>query len=180
MKLKPNKLNPARRVSLLGLFFAVALVLSVFEAGLPPLAFLPPGAKLGLANIAVMYCLVFLGMREALMLAVAKAFFVFLMRGGVSWIMSGAGSISAVLVMAVVFKAFGRERTDVILVSIIGAITFNMAQLLTICILFANLTFLLSLYLPLLVLFGAAAGFASGTLLKLLLPILNKTFGKIL
>lgn len=50
-----------RRVALMGLLFALSVVLSFLEGTLTPLLGLPPGVKLGLANVVVMYALFFLG-----------------------------------------------------------------------------------------------------------------------
>ena len=52
-----------RRVALMGLLFALSVVLSFLEGTLTPLLGLPPGVKLGLANVVVMYALFFLGQR---------------------------------------------------------------------------------------------------------------------
>ena len=43
------------RVALTGLLAALALALSFLEGLLQPLPMMPPGAKLGLSNIASMY-----------------------------------------------------------------------------------------------------------------------------
>ena len=48
-----------RRVALLGMLFALAMVLSWLEGLVTPLLGLPPGVKPGLANIVVMYALLF-------------------------------------------------------------------------------------------------------------------------
>ena len=55
-----------RRVALMGLLFALSVVLSFLEGTLTPLLGLPPGVKLGLANVVVMYALFFLGRGSAL------------------------------------------------------------------------------------------------------------------
>ena len=47
--------GPARRVAVTGLLAALALTLSLLEGMLPPVPVLPPGAKLGLSNLAVMF-----------------------------------------------------------------------------------------------------------------------------
>ena len=54
-----------RRVALMGLLFALSVVLSFLEGTLTPLLGLPPGVKLGLANVVVMYALFFLGRGSA-------------------------------------------------------------------------------------------------------------------
>ena len=49
----------------MGLLFALSVVLSFLEGTLTPLLGLPPGVKLGLANVVVMYALFFLGRGSA-------------------------------------------------------------------------------------------------------------------
>ena len=65
-----------RRIALSGLLFALAMALSFIEGTLT-IPGLLPGMKLGLANIVVMYALFFMGPRQALVLDVLKALFVF-------------------------------------------------------------------------------------------------------
>lgn len=67
-----------RRVALMGLLFALSVVLSFLEGTLTPLLGLPPGVKLGLANVVVMYALFFLGRGSAFTLVLLKSFFVLL------------------------------------------------------------------------------------------------------
>lgn len=88
-----------RRIALLGLLFAVSLVLSFLEGLIPPLPAMPPGVKLGLANIVVMYSLICLDFRSALTLTALKGLSAFLMRGAISACMSLAGSLVSALAM---------------------------------------------------------------------------------
>ena len=81
-----------RRVALMGLLFALSVVLSFLEGTLTPLLGLPPGVKLGLANVVVMYALFFLGRGSAFTLVLLKSFFVLLTRGA----MAGALSLGVV------------------------------------------------------------------------------------
>ena len=66
-----------RHIALSGLLFALAMALSFIEGTLV-IPGLLPGMKLGLANIVVMYALFFMGPRQALVLDILKALFVFL------------------------------------------------------------------------------------------------------
>ena len=61
--------SAARRVAVTGLLGALALALSFLEGLLPPVPVLPPGAKLGLSNIAVLYAVQCLGFWPALGIA---------------------------------------------------------------------------------------------------------------
>ena len=56
----------ARKVALLGMLSAVAVALSWLEGMLAPLPGMPPGAKLGLSNVATMLAATTLGPGSAL------------------------------------------------------------------------------------------------------------------
>ena len=62
-----NRSNNVRRIALSGMLFALAMALSVLE-GFLVLPGLLPGMKLGLANVVVMYALLFMGAWQALVL----------------------------------------------------------------------------------------------------------------
>ena len=81
-----------RHIALSGLLFALAMALSFIEGTLV-IPGLLPGMKLGLANIVVMYALFFMGPRQALVLDVLKALFVFLVSGFTAGaVLSSAGA----------------------------------------------------------------------------------------
>ena len=95
-----------RHIALSGLLFALAMALSFIEGTLV-IPGLLPGMKLGLANIVVMYALFFMGPRQALVLDVLKALFVFSgvrLHGGLSLAVRRAfvpcGDVGAVLSFA--------------------------------------------------------------------------------
>ena len=81
-------------ITTMGLFFALALVLSALEGLLPPMPFLPPGVKLGLSNIVTMYCLLYLGAGSAYAVVVLKSAFVFITRGATAFFMSFCGGLA--------------------------------------------------------------------------------------
>ena len=60
------------RVAFTGLLAALALSFSFLEGLIPPIPVLPPGAKLGLSNIVVLYAAGSLGLPAALFLACLK------------------------------------------------------------------------------------------------------------
>ena len=82
--------NKTHSIALSGLLFALAMALSFIEGTLV-IPGLLPGMKLGLANIVVMYALFFMGPKQALVLDVLKAFFVFLVSGWTEGFLSLCG-----------------------------------------------------------------------------------------
>lgn len=85
-------------IALSGLLFALAMALSFVEGTLV-LPGLLPGMKLGLANIVVMYALFFMGPKQALVLDLLKALFVFLVSGWTAGFLSLCGGLLSLLVM---------------------------------------------------------------------------------
>ena len=83
----------ARRVALGGMLFALAIALSWLESCVTPLLGLMPALKLGLANIVVMYALLFLDTRSAAALVALKALFALLTRGVTAGALSACGGV---------------------------------------------------------------------------------------
>ena len=70
MEKKKNASQLARRTASMGLLLALALVLNMVEGMLPALPAMPPGVRLGLSNIVVLYCVLYLGRKDAFVIAV--------------------------------------------------------------------------------------------------------------
>lgn len=162
----------ARRVAFLGLMFSLAMVLSVLEWMLPVLPGLPPGIKLGLSNIVTMYALFFLGISDSFVLAVLKSLFVFLTRGAVAGLLSGAGGLLSVCVMLAGVKLASRRGIPYTLISVCGGIFHNLGQLLMVALLMDSAIALY--YLPVMLLSGFGMGLITGILLRTLLPHLRR------
>ena len=98
------------------MLFALAIALSYLESLVSPLLGLMPAIKLGLSNIVVMYALLFLRTRTALLLVVLKALFAFLTRGATAGFLSAGlivGGISCILsraLFAALPKQDGQQR----------------------------------------------------------------------
>ena len=117
-----------RHIALSGLLFALAMALSFIEGTLT-IPGLMPGMKLGLANIVVMYALFFMGPKQALVLDVLKALFVFLVSGFTAGFLSLCGGLLSLLVMWVLYYLLPVRPTWFIL-SVCGALAHNIGQLL--------------------------------------------------
>lgn len=158
----------ASKTALMGLLFALSLVLSFVESAFS--GFIPiPGIKLGLSNIVVMYCLFFLGKKEAYALAVLKAFFVFLTRGPVGAAMSLSGGILSVTVMLLLT----RERNP-LFVSVCGGLSHNVGQLAAASLFLSS--GMVFYYFPVLAVAGMGMGVFTGVTLRLLTPYFKNRF----
>ena len=76
----------------------------LFRGAAAPLPMMPPGAKLGLSNLATMYAADSLGLPSALFLAVFKGVFALLTRGGMAGLMSLSGGVISTVVMWLLLK----------------------------------------------------------------------------
>ncbi len=156
---------------LTSLIFAAALVLAVVENALPPLPIAVPGVKFGLSNIAVMYALFFLGRKQAYSIGILKAVFVFVTRGGIAGLLSLAGGILSITVMILLMVVF-RERISYLVISIFGAVFHNTGQFFVISVIYTGMN--MWAYFPLLLVSGVAAGIATSTLLRFIMPAMKR------
>lgn len=160
------KQNRTARLMLAALLSALTVVLSLLEGWLPPLPI--PGAKLGLANITVMYALCGVSMPCAVGVAVVKAAFA-LFRGPIACLMSTAGSALSLLLMALVHRLFG-DKLSFVGLGIVGAVAHNMGQwTVSYWLLGSAMTY----YAPLLLLLAIPAGILTGLVLNVLYPYLQ-------
>lgn len=154
------------RIACLSLLIAQSLALFLLE-GLLPLPFLPPGAKLGLANIVTLIALYALpSWRDALLLILVRTALASLFGGGPTvFLYSVSGGVLSLLAMALLK---GSRRFSVLGVSAAGGFFHNVGQLLL--AVFVMESSRLWLYLPVLgscgVLTGCLMGTLAGWLLK--------------
>ena len=157
------KRTNAYHVALTGMLFALALVLSVLESWITPLLGLAPGVKIGLANIVVMYALLCMNRRQALVLVVLKAA-----------LLSGCGGLVSLGVMCLLL--LGKQRPTLFILSAAGAIAHNVGQLCMAAVLLGS--GLALSYAPVLLVSGLVVGWLTGTLLRALLPSMQKALWK--
>ena len=156
------------RVAFTGLLAALAIALSFLEGLLPPLPLLPPGAKLGLSNLATMCAAQCLGLPSALFLAVFKGLFALFIRGGMAGLMSLSGGVISTVVMWLLLK---KANASLGVVGVCGALAHNAAQL---CAAYFLTSTSVLFYVPFLLVFGVLTGLLTGLVLKLTLKPLER------
>ncbi len=161
-----------RRLALTGMLFALALVLSLFEGALAGGLGLPPGVKPGLANVVVMFCLLSVSQRQALLLAVLKGGFALLTRGAIAGVLSLGGGLLSIAVM--VFLLWLPAKPSLLMVSVLGAMGHNVGQMLLVSLLFGQTVWV---YTPVLLISAILMGCLTALLLKALLPPLQGILG---
>lgn len=165
------KKNKVTRLAMLGVFTAVALVLSYVESLLPPIWTAVPGIKMGLPNIIIIILLYKLGIKEAALVSLIRVLFSsFLLFGsGMMLIYSVVGATLSLVLMAICKKL---NIFSTVGVSVVGGISHNLGQILVAIALFD--TTQLGYYMIVLSITGTIAGVFIGVAGALLLKRLEK------
>ncbi|NSW90830.1 MAG: Gx transporter family protein [Firmicutes bacterium] len=172
-------MGKTKKMVMLAIFTAQAIVLSIIENWIPlPIAL--PGIKLGLANIIVLTTIVFLGLKDAFILVILRTVISSLFTGGFTvFLFSIAGGILSTVVMNFMYyKTTG--LFSIIGISIAGAVMHNIGQLLMAGVIMKD--FSVMAYLPILILSGVIMGSFVGLCSNYLIKALKRTniFQKIL
>lgn len=164
-------MNRTKRITLCGIFSALACIAFMIENLFPPLII--PGAKLGLSNLFVLLSLVFLGKGYAFITLGVKVTVASLF-SGLSAIMYSlpAGTLA---LMAEIFLIY-TLKTSLVAASVAGAVVNSTVQNAVFCIITKTLEYLV--YLPYLALIAIIAGLAIGFALFLTIKKLPDKFLK--
>ncbi len=166
-----NKKITAKKVALLGVFAAVSVALSAAENMIPPLPFMPPGAKLGLSNIITMFLSMNGLIIPSVLISLAKGVFSFLTRGATAGIMSACGG----LLSSLAIYLFAKNRKESLLsLGITGAVSHNLAQL---CVSFFIVGDTVFYYAPFLILFAVISGSITSLVMKYISPYAYRILG---
>lgn len=173
-----NSKNIAKNTALTGVLAAQALALSFAESMIPAISGFPPGAKPGFSNVVVMFAAGTLGIPQTFAITVIKALFAGLTRGATAFFMSLAGGLLSTAAAVLLLRA-KRIRLGYIGIGIICAVCHNVGQLCAASVISGTPRLFVS-YGPFLLLAALLTGFLTGTVLKYLMPALEKQAGFIL
>lgn len=148
-----------RKITLSAILVSLGLILGVIEARIPIFNAIP-GAKIGISNIVTLVSLYTFSPAQTFLIGVLKSLLVSFFSGApMSFLYSGAGAVLSVFVMLIFKKAFSKNITA-IGVSIMGAVSFNFAQVLVASVVVNNINVLR--YLPVLCFISAFSGLITG------------------
>jgi len=134
-----------KRISLVGLFIAIALVLHIAE-GMMPLPFIIPGARLGLANISTVIALYLLGKQDTFLIMVTRITLGSIFGGGFSaFLYSFTGSLFS-FVMMVALMTIAKDKVSPIGLSATGGFFHSLGQILVSMVLLSTPRMII--YLP--------------------------------
>lgn len=146
-----------KKVSVIGLFTAMALLLSCIENMLPFRTGIP-GIKLGIANLIIVIIFYFLPSGEVLSISLLRVFFLSVFSGSpFTTAFSFTGAIASFFAMYISYR---RNSFSPVGISIIGGVTHNLAQLLISTLLLNTPAFLW--YSPVLLISGIITGLING------------------
>ena len=159
-------------IALLGVLGAQALALSFLENFIPAVPGLPPGAKPGLSNIVTMFTASAMGFSDAVYITVLKSVFAGITRGATAFFMSFCGGILSTIVMVSLLK-LKKNPFGILGISIISAVAHNVGQLAVACVISGTPALIFG-YGPLLLIFSVVTGAVTGTILRIIIPVLKK------
>ncbi len=148
-----------KKISILSILISLAMVLSYVDS-LIHIPFTPPYFKIGIANIAIIYTLYKMGVKEACTVSIFRLILSSILFSNIITLAySFAGAILSLSLMILLksMKKFTR-----ITISIIGAISHNVGQIVVAIILMDTKE--IALYLPVLIITGIVAGLGVGIL----------------
>lgn len=156
-------MKKTKRLLLLAMLTAVAMILSYVESLLPSVGI--PGVKMGLANIAVIFALFRFGWKEAAALSLVRVVLVSLLFGSVgAMLYSLAGAVLSLAVMALLRRI---DRFSTVGISVAGGVAHNAGQILMAMLILQTKQLLV--YLPVLAVSGIAGGVLTGLAAALLI-----------
>ena len=160
-----------QKVASLGVFGALALLLSYVEFLLPPLFVAVPGIKIGLPNVIILLILYTLGARRAIAVSLIRVVIASILFGdAMVFAYSLAGAILSLAVMALLKKT---NLFSEVGVSVAGGVSHNIAQVIVAMLLLD--TPQIAYYMILLTVTGVISGAFIGLLGGFLVKRLTKS-----
>ena len=160
-----------KKIAFLGLFVALAFVLSYIEYMLP-LNIGIPGAKIGLANLVVMVALYTVGDKNAIALSIIRVVLVGLTFGNISMMMYSLAGAALSLCVMLIAKKLG--KLSVTGVSVLGGVFHNIGQIIVAMLVLETQSLLY--YLPFLIVIGTITGVLIGFVANLITTRVKSVF----
>ena len=152
------KITKIQRLTRLSLLITVALMLSYLESLIPILPI--PGAKIGLANIVILFALLTMSFGDGLVIILLRTTISAFLFTSLSYLFYAlVGGIASLITMYIVLK-FIKKDTFTIGVSVIGAITHSLAQVIVAMIILESSAVLS--FLPWLIIIAVPTGIFVG------------------
>lgn len=154
----------AKKIALLGVLCAVAMVMSYLETFIPTPH---PAIKIGLPNVIIIFILYKIGIKEAVAVSLVRVLLVSIIFGSLGsslpYSLAGAALSLAVMILLKQFKVF-----STISVSIVGGIMHIVGQIIVSCIIMgtSEIAYLLPALAITAIISGSLVGIAGHLLIK--------------
>lgn len=149
-----------RKLTIMSLLTAIALMIFIVEAQIPPLVPVP-GVKMGLSNIVTLFSIFWLGRKEAFYILLCRILLGSIFAGHMLTLMySLSGGLLSFTIISLFYRTFSLKALWI--PSIISGIFHNIGQIL--CAIYVTGTTAIAAYLPLLIISGCITGFFTGLL----------------
>ncbi|MFA5407486.1 MAG: Gx transporter family protein [Bacilli bacterium] len=161
-----------RKITQLSMLLSLSVVLSLFESMIPILGNIIPGAKLGLANVVILFAIYVYGLKDALTLSLLRVLLVGILRTGlfnIVFFFSLGGALLSAIAMYIVSRY---TKLSVVGISIVGAIFHSIGQIL-VAIIGLN-TINIVFYLPYLLILSIPTGIIIGMITRQVLTFYKK------
>ncbi len=164
-------MNKKKRDAVIIILICNAILISLLELVIP-IPIPVPGVKLGLANIITIIAIMFLDLKDVLVIVILKCIVVAVLSKGITALpFSLSGGIFSALVMWLVYKKMS-QLFSIKGISIIGAIAHNIAQL-TVASLILRET-VIFYYFPILLISAIITGLITGAISELTVREIDK------
>lgn len=155
--MKRDRYTPGK-IGIMALFVSLGIILQYIESRIMITAV--PGGKLGLCNIVSIINIFMFGGKNAMVIALVRAFLGTFLSGGVTALpYSMAGALFSTLTMCLA-KRYMYPKISMIGMSVIGASVHNLSQLCVAAVVLSS-PYIFS-YLPMLLLAAVASGIITG------------------
>ncbi len=156
-----------KKLTRIAVYCTLSLILSLVESALPPILWFAPGAKMGLANLAVLFALIVDGVGASYLVLIVRCLLAAVFGGNLSSLMYSlsGGLISLTAEVALVHFLLG--KIGCITISIVGAVLHNVTQAAVASLLYGVAYLPLAVYLiPAGVIAGLFIGFTTDLLVR--------------
>lgn len=145
-----------KKITYLSLFTAIAIILGYIES-LIPFSFSIPGSKIGLANIINIIILYYYSLKETLIVSLLRCLIIAITFTNLyMFLYSISGAILSILIMYLLKQT---KSFSILIISITGAVSHNLGQLIIAIIFFgSNIIY----YLPYLIIIACITGTLMG------------------
>lgn len=155
-----------KKIAKMSMLLAIGVVLSIIESFIPIFGLIP-GVKLGLANIVVLFAIYTFSFKDSLYLTILRVLLVGILRTGIFSITFFFSLSGALLSLITMYFAKKYTKLSIVGVSVIGAISHSIGQIIIAIIFLFNVNIVY--YLPILLISSVITGIIVGICTKKIL-----------